>query len=238
MKKTIAILLAALLLMVSGCSSTVDVESSYENVQAYAEYLKKAKGDENDIEGYIDDSTGEYMVDLMNNSDYFWRGEIIVMDAENQRIGSYETTLVRPHGYYPSYDVMEGVPDTFINKENQFYEFTYPDASVEYELIYDITSDYAEEWYNVLMGEGCSLENVEAAAKYQYAANVITDEYFASYFFYDENYTTYFDEEYEEDYPDTDSAIYGAGMDYSAKTITLYENSSSGWTQISTITME
>lgn len=239
MKKLFAMFMAAALLLgVSGCSSTPSIKSSYDNAKAYTSYLEKAKGDDNDIEGFIDDSTGVYMVDLMNNSDYFWMGQIVVMDADGKKIGTYETTLVRPHGYYPSYDEMEGVPDTFLNNKNQFYEFTYPDAATSYELIYDITSDYSEEWYNVLFNGEATLEEVIAAAKHQYAVCVITDDYYASYFFYGPEYTTYYDEEYQEDYPDSDSAVYGAGLDFTAKTITIYQNNSGSWDEIETITMD
>lgn len=237
MKKRIALLLAALMVL-GACSSGVKIESSYDTVSAYSKYLEKASGDEDDIEGYIDDSTGEYMVDVYNDSDYFWMGEIVIMDANSKKIGSYETTLVRPHDYFYSYDVLDGVPDTFMNRSNKFYTFTYPDAPVDYSLIYDITSDYSEEWFNVLMDEGCTLENVKAAAQYQYAVNVITDLYFYTYFFYDENFESYYDQEYESYYPDTDSALFGADLDYSAKTITIYENKDGSWEEAASLTME
>jgi len=123
-------------------------------------------------------------------------------------------------------------------KNSQFFVFNYPNAPVEYEAIYDITSDYSEEWYNILLVEDCSLENVKLAAQYQYALNVVTDTYYYAYYFYDETMETYFDQEYQEEYPDTQTARYGAGMDFETKTITIYKNQGSEWVQVDVLTME
>lgn len=239
MKKIIALLLAsAVLLAAAGCSSSPKIESSYDNAKAYISYLEKVKGNEDDIEGYIDESTGEYLVDIQNTSEYFWQGQIIVMDADNKKIGNYSTTLVRPYGYYFSFDKIDGTPDTFLNEKNQFYKFTYPTVDFDYESIYDITSDGESEWYNIMLEQQCTKENAITVAKYEYAVNVITDDYYSNYFFFNDVYETYYDEEYEEDYPDTASAKFGASVDFEAKTITIMENQNGNWVELETITME
>lgn len=235
MKKIIVLL--GMLLVLAGCGS-VNFKSSYPSADSYFEHLKEAEGNTDLIEGYIDDSTDSFMVDLYNGSNLFWMADVSILDNEEKEIAEYTTRLVRPQGYYYDHDALAKEPDSYILKKSQFFEFDYPNTSFEYDVIYDIASDYSEEWYDILLEENCSLENVKLAARYQYAVNVVTDTYYYAYYFYDDTMDTYYDQEYQDDYPDTESAVYGAGMDFEAKTIVIYENQDGEWIELETLTME
>lgn len=233
MKKLLCVFFCLLL---TGCSS-FQPTSSYDNAEVYLNYLEKAHGDEELIEGYINKVDGGYRINFYNgNEDVFCLGKVRLLNEADKKICTYTTGLFGPNEFSYSTETLEEEPTRFIFEKTQFYQFTYPDANVNYSVVYDYNDEL--EWNNLLLDEAWSMDDVIAASKYQYAYNVVTESYCSLYYFYDENRSTYYDEEYDGDYPDVSSAIYGTYFDYNEKIIELYESKGDIWEKIENLQME
>lgn len=232
--KKILCLICCLLLV--GCSS-LKPASSYDQAEEYLSYLKKAKGDEDLLEGYINEVDGGYRINFYNgNETVLCLGKVRLLNEDSKKICTYSTGLFGPGEFSFSSDTLSEEPVRFIFEKVQFYQFDYPNAEADYSVVYDYNEEY--EWHNVLLEENCTLENVSAASKYQYAYNVVTDGYYSLYYFYDENMETYYDEEYDFDYPDSLSAAYGAILDYNDKKIEIYQVKGDAWEMVELFDME
>lgn len=233
MKKYICLIIC---LLMAGCSSLKPV-SSYDNAEEYLGYLRKAQGDVDLLEGYINEAEGGYQINFYNgNEDVLCLGKVRLLNQENKKICTYTTGLFGAGKFSFSSDVVEEEPVRFIFEKVQFYQFDYPDAKAEYSVVYDYNDEY--EWNNILLEEYCTIENVSAASQYQYAYNVVTDGYYSLYYFYDENVEFYYDEEYDGNYPSILSAVYGAYFDYDDKKIEIYEGKGDIWESIEIIEMK
>ncbi len=224
MKKIMLLCLSLLLL--SGCSSKITVDSHYDTADKYTQYLKKVKAVYDDIywEDYVD-AEGTQTIDFYNYGPYFYRGEAVVKDINDKKIGLSKIKMGRPNDSYYSEEAYEGVAES-VYYQFEMFELTYPDVDFEYETILDYDGEYL--WYNIPLDDKCTVDNIMVIAKNQYVMNVLADYYYYYYYFYDETVEYYEDE----DVPNFDTSRFSAILDYSEKTIRIYEWVDVDWVEV------
>ena len=237
MKKILFVLTTVFVLICAGCSSTPSVLSGYDDVKAYSKYLKEVK--EGDIDSITwqasEQEDGQYMVYLFNDSDYFFSGKIKATDRDENVLGEFDSYLVAPRRSNYNNDVSTEEPFDLFPVKEKFYEFTYPNTDVDYDVWYDYNDEM--HWFSILMETNCHFDEVKKLAQYEYAVSVVTYDYMDVHYYFDDGYSTYVDA-YGEDYPDTATAIYAAELDFENKMITLYERSGEQWNEIEVIEMK
>ena len=232
--KRIIILLGIIVLLNSGCANK-NIESSYKGAEKYSEYLKQVDDKSNNIDLYYSKTEeNNYYIQIKNNSSYFFKGNLDIYDDNNEKLDSYKTKLIAPNNSETNTINLTGLLYSFTVNKYKFYEFNYPNIEYDYVTYNDTINE--EAIVDIIIGEQSKLDDVKIVAQYEYAKSVITDQYPVNLYFYDNN-LEYYESETGDDYPNPDTALYKAKLDFDNKNITIMILESSEWIEKESIDM-
>ncbi len=209
-------------------------QSQYDTFDEYADYLKEAAGDSNRIEFYLDDyMDDEYVITIENPTNLFYYCDLLLDSTDS---GSDILIFARPKRNEYYYREFKDVPDTYEIKNDNFYEFTYPDAKFKYTIEDDGDSD-GYIWENVIIApEHLNLDDISKLAERLYAECVLTDVWYEVYYVFGDDvekveYNGYY-------YYDLSTSSYGFAIDLENKQIVFYELIDNSFVECMTIEMK
>lgn len=217
-----------------GITNDLFKQSEYDTISEYTRFLKEAKGNEKNIEFYLDEYTEEeHVVTVENPTDLFYFCDFTLDSTDKD---SDFLVLARPHRNEYYYRHFDDVPETYVINDGKFYEFTYPNAGFDYTIEDDGDSE-GYVWENVIVApENNNLEALTPFAKRMYAECVLTDLWYEFYYVFDDTvekveYDGYY-------YYDLETANYGFKVDLEEKKITFYEPKEESWEECLSIEMD
>lgn len=213
----------------------ISKQSQYDTFDEYADYLKEAAGDSNRIEFYLDEykEDAEYVITIKNPTNLFYFCDLLLdsYDADSDIL-----VFARPKRNEYYYRQFTDVPDTYEIKNDNFYEFTYPDAGFKYTIEDDGDSE-GYIWENVIIPEeNLNLEDISKLAERLYAECVLTDIWYEVYYVFGDNvekveYDGYY-------YYDLTTSTYGFVIDLENKQIVFYELLDNSFVECMTVEMK
>lgn len=209
-------------------------QSQYETFDEYADYLKEAAGDSSRIEFYLDEYTDEeHVITIENPTALFYYCDLLLDSSDSE---SSILIFARPKRNEYYYRQFTDVPDTYEIKNDNFYEFTYPDAGFEYTIEDDGDSE-GYIWENVIVApEHLNLDDLPKLAERLYAECVLTDIWYEVYYVFGDDV-----EKAEQDgyyYYDLADSSYGFAIDLENKQIVFYELVDNSFVECMTIEMK
>lgn len=227
------LLISILLSSLSGCNSNNDLEiiSSYDNVEAYKEYLRIDEDKECLAFYYYNDEDESYIFELDNEDDKNYSRAILeVYDEDNNLLyKSNDYYLIRPNDYY--------ILDSNLTFEKEPYDYVFVDNE-NYQLIYDEGLDYEyhynydnNNYYLGIVFDGKIDDNLALRiAKKEYVIGVLTDYLEPNIYLFNSNSLI----SIRDNKPSIADSDYFISIDYDNKEIKIYKSGS----LIKTETME
>ena len=232
--KKIIIVLGMIILLSSGCANK-SIESSYKGAEKYSKYLKQVEDNSNNIDLYYSKiEENNYYIQIKNNSSYFFKGSLDIYDDNNEKLDSYKTKLIAPNNSETNTINLTGILYSFTVNKYKFYEFNYPNIDYDYVTYNDTINE--EAIVDIILGDQSKIDDVKIVSQYEYAKSVIIDQYPVNLYFYDNN-LEYYETETGDDYPNPDTALYKAKLDFDNKIITIMILESSEWIEKESIDM-
>lgn len=208
---------------------------SYDTREEYLAYVSEATDADLD-QIHLTYSTGEnkFYIVAENQSEYLFTGSVNLYDESNNYSDELDYWMIRPQD--TGYDTVTKFTEDYSYElsDSAFLKLDYENPDFSYDASYDWND--SNMWTNIQMDAAdLTQEHLETLAKRYYAMDVLADvQSQDGIYFYDRTLV----KEDDNGYPDTSSASYGALLEFSTKTITIYSLSGGTSTNIATIPMK
>jgi len=201
-------------------------ENANESFNTYAKYLKRSFNNDYELKVYFSKVEGEnynYYVSVYNDSDYFYCGDIYVLDESGETICEISCINVQPDELRHYGINEEKEPVDYKVKNERIYAFNYEKPIESYTLSLDLDTDSSYPWRNVILKqEDLTVEKCLELGKYFYILDILSGSESMDTYCYLEGDVQYYDTDGEK-YPLRSSAIYGIVLNQQEKSVKIVD---------------
>lgn len=199
--------------------------------------IAETEGDADLVEPLIlSEENNQTYFAVYNGTPYFFYGEMVVYDENDERIGTLEIPLAKPFEYCFLNGYAEGEADSYDFTAAEFYSLSYAGTNVRYQ--FSLNNDDTSDWSEILLAtENMNEASVQEICEAEYYSNVLSRIAMEELFFFDENELSYINDN-EEEGLDRAAAKYRAVLDIDRGVIEWYSINNGSETALSSITMK
>ncbi len=199
--------------------------------------IVETDGDEDSIEPLIvSKENNQTWFAVYNGTPYFFYGQMVVYDDNNNELGTLEIPLAKPYEYCFLNDYVDGIASSYDFSAAEYYSLSYAATEAHYQ--FTLNGDETSSWSDILLAsEDLSEDNVEEICMAEYYSNVLSQIASEELMFFDENDLKYVNDD-ENEGLDRTSAKYRAVLDIDRSVIEWYSINNGTETALSSLTMK
>ena len=202
-------------------------ETSSSLFEKYDEYLKRGRNDVAVLEVYVEPVTKyqdtDYYVTVCNTSNQFVCGTLELLTAKNNVCFSKRYINLKPYEEKMIAIQVSYVPVDYKWKKVSFYDYSYPEVSLNETVSYDFDEDYGYYWKNVITNEKIDAKTCLEYVEYYYVQDILAGTSCSDIFFY-EKVNVVYEEKGSQKYPDINSSYMASACDGTKIQIVDLEN--------------